>query len=107
MKNPTTNPLQKLQARRAATLKQLAAIDAAIKAESKKMKEATQREALAVLQKSGVLDDPDRLTELLSKLTADRRNEAKPSPAKPAVDVSAPTGGDTAKPARGGADAQL
>lgn len=90
------NAMQKLEAKRAAILEQLSAVDAAIKAELKKRREAQHREALALLHKSGVLDDPARLRELLenstAKATGDSRNEAKPTPAKPASDLPAPTG---------------
>ena len=95
--------LVKLNAQRAALREKIAVIDAAIKAETKKMKEVAHRDALAILHKSGVLDDPRRLAELIEKTTADRRDEAKPMPAKPAVDLSAPTGADAAKSAPFGA----
>lgn len=61
------NAMQKLETKRAVLVEQLAAVDAAIKAEHKKMKEATHREALALLHKSGVLDDPARLAQLIEK----------------------------------------
>lgn len=61
------NTLQKLQAKRAGIVSRLAEIDEAIKAENKKIKEAQQREALAILHKSGILNDPARLRELLEK----------------------------------------
>lgn len=59
--------IQKLQTKRSALVEQLAAVDAAIKAERKKAKEAAHREALALLHKSGVLDDPARLAALIEK----------------------------------------
>lgn len=61
------NALQKLQDKRAALVEQIATVDAAIKAEHRKVKEAAHREALALLHKSGVLDDPARLAQLLEK----------------------------------------
>jgi hypothetical protein len=84
--------LAKLNAQRAELVGKIALIDVAIKAENKKIKEAAHRDALALLHKSGVLDDPDRLRELLAKSTGDSRNEAKPSPVKPALDLPTPTG---------------
>lgn len=62
--------IEKLQTKRAALVEQIAAVDAAIKAEHKKAKEAAHREALALLHKSGVLDDPQRLRELIEKTVA-------------------------------------
>lgn len=66
--------LAKLNAQRAALREKIVridvaikAIDAAIKAESRKMKEVANRDALAILHKSGVLDDPERLRVLLEK----------------------------------------
>lgn len=59
--------LAKLNAQRAALREKIAVIDAAIKAESRKMKEVAHRDALAVLHKSGVLDDPERLRVLIEK----------------------------------------
>lgn len=88
--------LAKLNAQRAELVGKITLIDTAIKTENKKIKEAAHRDALAILHKSGVLDSPDRLRELLEKTAAsapgDSRNKAKPSPAKPALDLSAPTG---------------
>lgn len=59
--------LAKLNAQRAALREKIAVIDAAIKAENKKLKEVAHRDALAILHKSGVLDDPERLRVLLEK----------------------------------------
>lgn len=59
--------LVKLNAQRAALLEKIVLIDGAIKAESRKMKEVANRDALAILHKSGVLDDPERLRVLLEK----------------------------------------
>lgn len=62
--------LTKLNAERAKLSEKIAVIDAAIRAENKKIKEAQHRDALALLHKSGVLDDPARLSELLTRVTA-------------------------------------
>lgn len=59
--------LVKLNVQRTALLEKIALIDAAIKVESKKMKGVAHRDALAILHKSGVLDDPERLRALLEK----------------------------------------
>lgn len=66
--------LVKLNAQRAALLEKIALIDGAIKAESKKIKEVAHRDALAILHKSGVLDDPERLRVLLEKTTGGIEN---------------------------------
>jgi hypothetical protein len=59
--------IAKLNAQRVALLEKIALIDAAIKAENKKIKEGAHRDAMAILHKSGVLDDPERLAALIEK----------------------------------------
>lgn len=87
------NTLHKLETKRAALAERIAATDAAIRAERQKLKQAERRDALAILHKSGVLDDPVRLRALLQKaVPGDSRNEAQPIPAGPAFDVPATTG---------------
>lgn len=67
--------LSKLNAQRAALREKIAVIDAAIKAENKKMKEVAQRDALAILHKSGVLDDPERLRVLIESAKGEMAGE--------------------------------
>jgi hypothetical protein len=66
--------IAKLNTQRGAMLEKIALIDAAIKAENKKIKEAAHRDALAILHKSGVLDDPERLRVLLEKTKGEIEN---------------------------------
>lgn len=85
--------LEKLEIKRNVLLAKLAEIDSEIRAERKKQVEAARRESLAILQKSGALDDPARLRLLLEKATAgDSRNKAKPTPENHVLDLPAPTG---------------
>lgn len=64
--------LQKLQAKRAQLSNKIAEIDAAIKAEQKKELEAARRESLAILQRSGVLDNPAALRQILETASASK-----------------------------------
>lgn len=66
----TSKAIEKLTERRAGLLDRLSMIDTALKAENRKLKEAAHGDALALLHKSGVLNDPARLRELLQKVTA-------------------------------------
>lgn len=85
--------LEKLESKRNLMLAKLAEIDSEIRAEQKKSRDAARRESLAILQKSGALDDPQRLREILEKAqSGDSRNKAKPPPASPALDLPEPTG---------------
>ena len=63
----TSKAIEKLTERRAGLLDRLSMIDTALKAENRKLKEAAHGDALALLHKSGVLNDPERLRALLEK----------------------------------------
>lgn len=72
MATPKSTPIQRLESERVKLLNKLTELDAHIretrKAEQQKSREAAQRQALAMLHKSGLLDDPARLAEVLSKV---------------------------------------
>lgn len=73
----TSKTIDKLTRQRAALTQKIGMIDAAIKAESKKLNELNHRDALALLHKSGVLNDPERLRALLGKAATQTGKTAK------------------------------